>query len=110
MAIRMGGAKSGKEIAERLLAEGLEPDRVIQRVFGSMERLRVGIAATAGGKIKIEENIEPMRTRYMTNLRDLSCYFTTGFLNGVYGATHGLRVRETKCFAAGHTHCEWEIQ
>jgi KaiC/GvpD/RAD55 family RecA-like ATPase/predicted hydrocarbon binding protein len=109
MAIRMGGAKSGKEIAERLLAEGLEPEDIIQRILQSLETLKAGLATSAGGKIKIEENIEPMRTKYMTRLREPSCYFTTGFLNGLYGRTHGLRIKETKCLAAGDLYCEWEI-
>lgn len=109
MAMRMGGAKSGKGISERLLAEGLKPDEVIQRILQSMETFKAGIVTAAGGKIKIEENIEPLRTKYMTHLREPSCYFTTGFLNGIYGGTHGLRVKETRCLAAGDPHCEWEI-
>jgi predicted hydrocarbon binding protein len=109
MAIRMGGAKSGKEIAERLLGAGLEPDEVVQRVLSSIEGLRVGVVTAGGGRIQIEENIEPVRTKYMIRLRDLSCYFTTGFLNGLYGAALGLRLKETRCVAAGDPYCEWEI-
>ena len=106
MAIRMGGAKSGKEIAERLLAAGLEPDQVISQVFQSLETLKVGVVSLSGNRITIEENIEPMRTWYMTLLRELSCHFTTGFLNGLYKSTYDLRIKETKCLAAGHPHCE----
>jgi len=109
MALRMGGAKTGKEITECLLSADLNADETIERVFSSIETLKAGTVSESGGKVKIEENIEPMRTQYMTRLRELSCYFTTGFLNGLYGATHGLRIKETKCTAAGDSHCEWEI-
>jgi len=109
MALRMGGVKTGKEIAEHLMATGLDPDEAVQQILKSFESLKAGIASTMGDKIKVEENIEPLRTQYMTRLRELSCYFTTGFLNGVYGAAHGLRVKETRCTAAGDSCCEWEI-
>jgi predicted hydrocarbon binding protein len=109
MAIRMGGAKTGKEIAERLRTVGLKGDEVIQRVFSSMRTLKVGVISTPDGKIRIEENIEPLYTKYMTHLQEPSCFFTTGFLNGLYNATLGLRVKETKCFADGDTCCEWGI-
>ena len=109
MAIRMGGVKSGKELGERLLAAGLQPDETIDRVFESFETLKVGIVTKVGNRITIEENIEPLRTWHMSRLRELSCHFTTGFLNGLYQATHDLRIKETKCLAAGHPYCEWEI-
>ena len=109
MAIRMGGVKSGKELGERLLAAGVQPDEVIDRVFESFKNLKIGITTKAGNRITMEENIEPMRTWYMTRLRELSCHFTTGFLNGLFKATYNLRIKETKCLAAGHPHCEWEI-
>jgi KaiC/GvpD/RAD55 family RecA-like ATPase/predicted hydrocarbon binding protein len=109
MALRMGGVKSGKELAERLLVAGLQPDEVIDRVFESFKTLKMGIVTKAGNRITIEENIEPMRTWYMTRLRELTCHFTTGFLNGLFKATYDLRINETKCLAAGHPHCEWEI-
>lgn len=109
LAIRMGGAKTGKELAERLLAQGLQPDEVISQVLDSLEDLKAGIVTTSGNTITIEENIEPMRTWYMTRLRELSCHFTTGFLNGLYKATHDLRITEIKCLAAGDPFCQWEI-
>jgi len=109
MAIRMGGAKTGKELAEKLLSQGLQPDKVIVRVLHSLEDLKAGIVSTSGNRITIEENIEPMRTWYMTHLKELSCHFTTGFLTGLYKATHDLRIKETKCLAAGDLVCEWEI-
>jgi predicted hydrocarbon binding protein len=109
IALRMGGVKSGKELGERLLAAGLQPDEVIDRVFESFKNLKTGIVTKAGNRITIEENIEPMRTWYMTRLRELSCHFSTGFLNGLFKAAYDLRIKETKCLAAGHPHCEWEI-
>jgi predicted hydrocarbon binding protein len=109
MAIRMGGAKSGKELTERLLAAGLQPDEVIDRIYDTFKTLKVGVVTKSDSRIIIEENIEPLRTWYMTRLRELSCHFTTGFLNGLHKTTHDLRINETKCIAAGDPHCEWEI-
>lgn len=109
VAIRMGGAKSGKEIAELLLTAKNEPDQVIQHVFKSLETLKAGIVTARGGKVRIEENIEPLRTKYMTTLKEPSCYFTTGFLSGLYQSVYGLQVKETKCIVAGGPYCEWEI-
>ena len=109
MAIRMGGAKTGVELAERLLSAGLDADQVIERVLSSFATLKAGLASMSADRITIEENIEPMRTWYMTRLRELSCHFTTGFLNGLLKATHDLRVQETRCLAAGDPYCEWEI-
>jgi KaiC/GvpD/RAD55 family RecA-like ATPase/predicted hydrocarbon binding protein len=109
MAIRMGGVKSGQEIAERLLSSGLQPSEVISRVFKSFETLKAGIVTQSGDKITIEENIEPIRTWYATRLRELSCHFTTGFLNGIYRVTYDQRIKENRCIAAGDPCCEWEI-
>ncbi len=109
MALRMGGVKSGKEIAERLLSAGYEPDEVVTMVLNSLETLKAGIVTVSGDRIIIEENIEPMRTWYMTPLRELSCHFTSGFLNGLYRSAYDRRVNETRCLAAGDSCCEWEI-
>ena len=109
MAIRMGGAVSGKKLAERLLDSGLLPDEVIDQVFDSLKTLKAGIVTKTGNRIIISENIEPLRTKHMTRLNELSCHFTTGFLNGLYRATYNLQVQEIKCLAAGDEVCEWEI-
>jgi len=109
MAIRMGGVKSGKELAQRLIAGGLKPDAIIDGVIKSFGYLKVGIVTRAENRILIEENIEPLRTLHMTRIRELSCHFTTGFLNGLFNTTSNLRINETKCIAASHPHCEWEI-
>ena len=109
IAIRMGGVKTGKELAERLLNAGLLAEEAIEKVLKSLEDLKAGVVSTSGNKITIEENIEPMRTWYMTHLKELSCHFTTGFLNGLFKAAHNLRIKEIKCLAAGDPVCEWEI-
>jgi predicted hydrocarbon binding protein len=38
-----------------------------------------------------------------------SCFFMTGFLNGVFSSVKKKRVREIKCIGAGDPYCEWEI-
>jgi len=107
MAQRMGGAISGRQVGERLREAGLSGDEVIRRVLDFMVYCKVGQPAVAE-TIKIRENCESIRTQLFTDIRDPSCYFTTGFLNGLYFVAKGKHVREVKCLAAGDPYCEWE--
>jgi predicted hydrocarbon binding protein/KaiC/GvpD/RAD55 family RecA-like ATPase len=108
MAQRMGGAKSGKEVGERLMKAGLNEGEAINRVMNFMNYCKVG-KVTLGETIKIRENCEPVRTKLFTHIKEPSCYFTTGFLNGLFSAVKNQHVREVKCVAAGDPYCEWEI-
>jgi predicted hydrocarbon binding protein len=110
MALRMGGAKSGKEVGERLMAAGLSEDEAIRRVIDFMEYCKVG-KVTMGETIRIRENCEPLEIigLSMTKRMEPSCFFTTGFLNGLFSAVKNQHVREIKCIAAGDPYCEWEI-
>jgi predicted hydrocarbon binding protein len=120
----MGGAKSGKEVGERLLDAGVGEDEAIERVIGFMNHCKVGKVTirpgpyapvgtgsgqALGGTIRIEENVESLRTRFFTAMEEPSCFFTTGFLNGLFSAVKDQHVREVKCIAAGDPYCEWEI-
>jgi predicted hydrocarbon binding protein/KaiC/GvpD/RAD55 family RecA-like ATPase len=109
MAVRMGGALSGEKIAQRLLSNGKNSEMIQDKIFQFMEYMKAGIVSSSGEVIRIEENIEPLRTRYMTALREPSCYFTTGFLNGLFRQTSGEQVRETRCITSGDPFCEWEL-
>jgi predicted hydrocarbon binding protein/KaiC/GvpD/RAD55 family RecA-like ATPase len=104
MALRMGGAKTGKEIGERLTGAGLSEDEAIRRVIDLMEYCKVGKIAL-GETIRMKENCEA----FGLETGEPSCFFTTGFLNGLYSAVKSQHVRETKCIAAGDPYCEWEI-
>lgn len=108
MAQRMGGAKSGKIIGERLMETGLQETEVIERVIDFMNYCKVG-KVTLSDTIKIKENCECIRTKLWTHIEEPCCYFTTGFLNGLFGAVSNRHVREIKCIVAGDPHCEWEI-
>jgi predicted hydrocarbon binding protein len=108
MAQRMGGAKIGQELGKRLLDAGLSPDEAIQLVIQFMNDFKVG-KVTAGDTIRIEHNIESIRTAFWTNTDQPSCYFTTGFLNGLLSALKNQRVWEIRCLAADDPYCEWEI-
>jgi len=108
MAQRMGGARSGKEIGERLMQAGIKGDEAINRVIDFMNYCKVG-KVTVGETIKIKENCESLRTKMFTTIKEPSCYFTTGFLNGLFSAIRNKHVREVKCVAAGDPYCEWEI-
>jgi len=108
MAQRMGGARSGKELGERLLEAGLSEDEAIKRVIDFMNYCKVG-KVTLGETIRIRENCESIRTKLYTHIKEPSCYFTTGFLNGIFSATKNQHVREVKCIVAEDPYCEWEI-
>jgi predicted hydrocarbon binding protein/KaiC/GvpD/RAD55 family RecA-like ATPase len=104
MALRMGGAKAGKEVGEHLMDAGLEEDEVIKRVIDFMNYCKVG-KITLGETIRMGENCES----FALETGEPSCFFTTGFLNGLYSAVKNQHVREIKCIAAGDPYCEWEI-
>jgi len=108
MAQRMGGAKSGKEVGDRLMEAGIKEDEAIKKVIDFMNYCKVGKVAL-GETIKIKENCESLRTKLFTAIEEPSCYFTTGFLNGLFSAVKKQHVREIKCIAAGDPYCEWEI-
>ncbi len=110
MALRMGGARSGKEIGERLVEAGLSEDEGIRRVIDSMNYCKVG-KVNMDETIRIRENCEPLEAMMlsMTKRQEPSCFFTTGFLNGLFSAVKSQHVKETKCIAVGDPHCEWEI-
>ena len=109
MAVRMGGAKSGKEVGERLMEAGLKEDEVIRRVINFMEYCKVG-KTTIGETIRIRENCESFSTWLFTITEEPCCFFTTGFLNGLFSAVKNQHAREIKCIAAGDPYCEWEIR
>jgi KaiC/GvpD/RAD55 family RecA-like ATPase/predicted hydrocarbon binding protein len=104
MALRMGGAKAGKEVGEHLMEAGVTGDEAIKRVIGFMEYCKVG-KVELGDTIRMWENCESLGLE----TRQPFCNFTTGFLNGLFSAVKNQRVREIKCIAAGDPYCEWEI-
>jgi predicted hydrocarbon binding protein/KaiC/GvpD/RAD55 family RecA-like ATPase len=110
MALRMGGAKAGKEVGGRLMDAGLREDEAVKRVLHFLEHCKVG-KVTVDETIRMEENCESMRESLFTPKREEpSCYFTTGFLNGFFSAVKNKHVKETKCIAMGDPYCEWEFR
>jgi predicted hydrocarbon binding protein/KaiC/GvpD/RAD55 family RecA-like ATPase len=109
MAQRMGGAKSGREVGERLIQAGIKGDEATNRVIDFMNYCKVG-KVTMGETIRIRDNCESLRTKFFTSMEEPSCYFTTGFLNGLFSAVKKQHVREVKCITAGAPYCEWEIR
>ncbi len=107
MAQRMGGARSGKKLGERLLEAGIKEDEAISRVIGFMNYCKVG-KVTLGDTIRIRENCESTRDKFMMT-DGPSCFFTSGFLNGLFSAVKSQHVREIKCIGTGDPYCEWEI-
>jgi predicted hydrocarbon binding protein len=110
MAQRMGGAKSGKEVGERLMDAGMKEDEAVKRVLHLLEYCKVG-KVSADETIRIKENVESFRTLlFATERKEPCCYFTTGFLNGFFPAVKNQHVKETKCIVAGDPYCEWEFR
>jgi len=108
MALRMGGARAGKKIGECLMEAGLIEDEAVKRVFTFLEYCKVG-KVTMDETIRIRENCESFSTSLFTITEQPSCFFTTGFINGLFSAVRNQHVREVKCIAAGSPYCEWEI-
>jgi len=104
----MGGARSAKIIGERLMEAGLSEDETIKRVISFMNYCKVG-KVTLGETVRIRENCESFRATIMKHVKQPSCFFTTGFLNGLFSAVKNKHVREIRCVAAGDPYCEWEI-
>jgi predicted hydrocarbon binding protein len=104
----MGGARSAKKIGERLMEAGLSEDETLKRVADFMNYCKVG-KVTLGETVMIRENCETLRTTILIHEKQPSCFFTTGFLNGLFSAVKDQHVRETKCMGAGDPYCEWEI-
>jgi len=101
----MGGVKVGKEVGEHLMEAGVMEDEAIRRVIDFMSYCKVG-KVTLGETIRIKENCEV----FGLETGEPSCFFTTGFLNGLFSAVKNQHVREIKCIAAGDPYCEWEIK
>ncbi len=104
MAVRMGGARMGKGVGEQLMKTGMGKDEIIKQVIDFMEYCRVG-KITLGETIRIMENCES----FGLDTKESTCFFTTGFLNGLFSVVKNQHVREIKCVAAGDPYCEWEI-
>ena len=104
----MGAARSAKIIGERLMEAGLSEDETVRRVIDFMNYCKVG-KVTLGETVRIRENCECARTTVYKHEKQVSCFFTTGFLNGLFSAVKNKHVREIKCVAAGDPYCEWEI-
>jgi predicted hydrocarbon binding protein/KaiC/GvpD/RAD55 family RecA-like ATPase len=109
MVLGMGGARSGKLVGERLMEAGLSGDEAMKRVLDFMNYCKVG-KVTMGETIRIVENCESAQTKlFTTKEKTPSCYFTTGFLNGLFSAVKNQHVREIKCVGLEDPYCEWEI-
>jgi predicted hydrocarbon binding protein/KaiC/GvpD/RAD55 family RecA-like ATPase len=105
----MGAARSAKIIGQRLMEAGLSEDEAVKRVLHFLEHCKVG-KVTFGETVRIRENCESLRTTiHHVHRKEPSCYFTTGFLNGLFASVKGQHVREVRCLAAGDPYCEWEI-
>jgi len=110
MALRMGGAKSGREVGEHLMEAGMSSDEAAKRILSLVEHCKVG-EITVEETIKMKDSRESMYTNLLTKKwEEPSCYFLTGFFNGFFSAVENQHVKETKCIAMGDPYCEWEFR
>jgi predicted hydrocarbon binding protein len=109
IALRMGGAKTGKEVGEELMNAGIGEDEAVKHILQLLEYCKVG-RIKAGNTIRIEESCESLWTKgYRMKWEEPLCLFTTGFLNGFFSAVRDQHVKEVMCVGLGHPYCEWEF-
>ena len=110
-ALRMGGAKAGKEVGERLMKAGISKDEAVKQLLNLLEYCKVG-KVTMDETIRMAQNCESFWSKfwYTPEMKEPSCFFTTGFLNGFFSAVKNQHVKETKCIAMGDPYCEWEFR
>ena len=110
MALRMGGAKAGREVGEHLMEAGIAEDEAVKRVLHLLEHCKVG-KVSADELIKIAGNCESIFSKFLRiTFEEPSCYFTTGFLNGFFATVTNQHVKEIRCIAMGDPYCEWEFR
>jgi len=111
MAQRMGGARTGKEVGERLIKAGITEDDAVKRILNLMDHCKVG-KVSMGETIRMKENVESVLESFVfaTEREEPCCYFTTGFLNGFFSTVKNQHVKETKCIGLGDPYCEWEFR
>jgi predicted hydrocarbon binding protein/KaiC/GvpD/RAD55 family RecA-like ATPase len=110
MALRMGGARTGKEVGKHLMDAGIGEDEAVNRIFSLLKHCKVG-KVVVDETIRITENCESSHTKLFTaKIKEPSCFFTTGFLNGLFSTVKNQYVKETRCIAMGDPYCEWEFR
>jgi len=109
MALRLGGARAGKNVGKGLLDAGLGENEAVERLSNLLNYLKVG-KVTLDQSVRIEGNCESLVLNLMTTKqKEPQCCFTTGFLNGFFSAIKNLHVKETRCVGMGDPYCEWEF-
>ena len=104
-ALRLGGVIAGKKVGEKMLSMGLKEEAALNKIIQLLEYCKVG-KVSIGKRITIRECCESV----FLDAKDLSCFFTTGFLNGFISTIKSQYVKKTKCVGKGDPHCEWEIR
>ena len=105
MAMKLGGARAGKVLGERLMEAGIKEDEAVKHILHLLEHCKVG-KVSMGETIRMIQNCES----FMIKAEEPSCHFTTGFLNGFFSAVKNQHVKETRCIAMGDPYCEWEFR
>jgi predicted hydrocarbon binding protein len=111
MALRLGGAVAGKDVGESLIDAGIGENDAVKRILHFLEYCKVG-KVSIGETIRIVESCESLWSKFWStpDVREPSCFFTTGFLNGFFSAVTNQHVKETRCLGFGQPYCEWEFR
>jgi predicted hydrocarbon binding protein len=110
MALRMGGAKAGKEVGGHLMEAEMNEREAMKLFHHFLEHCKMG-KVKIGETVRIWENCENITTKFLEIRHETpSCHFTTGFLNGFFATVKNQHVKETRCIAMGDPYCEWEFR
>ena len=90
---------------------GIGEDEAVKRILNLFEHCKVG-KVSMGETIRMKESCESLWSKFWSTLgvREPSCFFTTGFLNGFFSAVRNQHIKETRCIGMGDPHCEWEYR
>jgi predicted hydrocarbon binding protein/KaiC/GvpD/RAD55 family RecA-like ATPase len=111
MALRLGGAVTGKDIGKSIIDAGIEENDAVKRILHFLDYCKVGKVAM-DETIRIKESCESLWSKFWSTpeVSEPSCFFTTGFLNGFFSAVKNQHIKETRCIGLGDPYCEWEFR
>lgn len=104
LAVRLAGANVGKKLGESFLRAGIKQRDSREALATLFSKLKIGRFFVTD-TLKVYENCESYGIRATRPV----CFFTTGFLNGFFSITEGVKLRELECVGAGAQYCEWEF-
>lgn len=105
------GVEIGKEYFVGHVKEGEETESVLGKFLGFLMFSGYSEISISNNKVVIASSPTAVMTKRLNLGNHKSCYYIAGVLAGFLSKLFNkqIDVRETKCFAEGHEHCEFEI-